>query len=269
MNNKTYNPDDGLQGQIKNKDALVSIITATYNSTKTLLETYNSIKYQSFLNWEWLITDDCSTDETTQLLVNISAQDSRVKFWVNKNNSGAAISRNNSIDHASGDFLAFIDSDDLWCENKLEKQINFMMEKSISFSFTPYEIITEDGISTGQFVDLHNTNSYTYSDMLKKKATLGCSTVILERSVVNQLRMPNIRTGQDYAMWLSILKKGYSAHLYDEPLTRYRIVNSSISRNKVKKAFRQWSIYRTIEGLSIFQAMYCFCFYAFRAVFRK
>ena len=117
----------------------VSIITPTHNSERWIMETYKSIKQQTYKNWEWVITDDCSIDRTSFLLAKIAKEDLRVKVFYNSVNSGAAVTRNNSISNAEGDYIAFLDSDDLWLPNKLEKQIKFMEHGNIDFSFTAYE----------------------------------------------------------------------------------------------------------------------------------
>lgn len=247
---------------------LVSIITPAYNAENFLTGLYSCLLKQTHGNWEWLVTDDCSTDKTYDILLKLSSQDSRVKPQKNITNSGAAVTRNNSLHRVTGDFIAFIDSDDIWHPQKLELQLKFMGD-NIDFSFTAYKIISEDGTYSGQTVDTHHTTPINYIDMLKKKATLGCSTVILRRGVIADLTMPLLRTGQDYALWLKILKTGVHAHALTIVLTEYRIVAGSISRNKFKKAKRQWQIYKDVESLSTFNAAYCFCFYAWRAVFRK
>lgn len=251
-----------------NQDKLVSIITPTYNSRDFIEHTYSCICAQTHKNWEWLVTDDCSSDGSDALVSELAEKDSRVKPFKNAKNSGAAVTRNNSIAHSVGEFIAFIDSDDYWEPEKLERQLQFMGEK-IDFSFTAYAIMDERGSLTGQLVDANRSGSFGYEDMLCKAATLGCSTVMLRRSAFADLSMPLIRTGQDYALWLKLLKTGKRAHLIGEPLTRYRITPNSISRNKVKKAKRQWQIYREIEGLALPKAAYCFAFYAWRAVFRR
>lgn len=247
---------------------MVSIVTPTYNSLEFIADTYACIAAQTHRRWEWLITDDCSSDGSLQWLQRLAERDPRVKPRANSENSGAAVTRNGSIARASGDYLAFIDSDDYWEPEKLERQLQFMGEK-IDFSFTAYAIMDEGGNLTGQLVDANRSGSFGYEDMLCKAATLGCSTVMLRRSAFADLSMPLIRTGQDYALWLKLLKTGKRAHLIGEPLTRYRITPNSISRNKVKKAKRQWQIYREIEGLALPKAAYCFAFYAWRAVFRR
>ncbi|MFQ0977014.1 glycosyltransferase family 2 protein [Vibrio campbellii] len=246
--------------------SLVSIITPTFNSLPYIKDVYNCLLKQTHKNWEWVVTDDCSSDGTLEWL--ISQSDERIKISVNTVNSGAAVSRNNSISRAVGEYIAFIDSDDIWDELKLEKQVEFMDSNGVNFCFTPYSVIDDDGKDLGMKVDTHILTTVDYEDMLRKKVTLGCSTVMLKRSFLGKIRMPLIRTGQDYALWLKLLKKD-CAHVLPLVLTKYRITANSISRNKLKKAMRQWSIYREIEGLDLFKSIECFFFYAIRAVFRK
>ncbi len=249
----------------------VSIITPTYNSINTVLNTYNSIRNQTYKNWEWLVTDDCSEDGTLDLLSNLSKNDERIRVFKNAENSGAAVTRNNSLRQATGEFIAFIDSDDLWLPEKLRKQVEFMSNnEGVDFSFTAYELIDEKGNPLNQRVDLQGESfSVGYNDMLKKKATLGCSTVILKKNAFPDITMPLLRTGQDYALWLKLLKTGKKAHLVNQVLMQYRILPNSISRNKFKKSKRQWSIYRKIEKLPLHQSIHCFCYYVWRAIFRK
>ena len=246
----------------------VSVITPSFNSSKYIHETYNSLKNQTHTNWEWLVTDDCSSDNTFEILLNFAHIDSRVKPKKNNINLGAGFSRNNSLERASGEFIAFIDSDDIWVEKKLEQQLQFM-ETNKDFSFTAYSIIDAFGNFTGKNVDAYRCGSFSYIDILKKSATIGCSTVILRRSAFDDISMPLIRTGQDYALWLKLLKTGKRAHVLGVPLTYYRTTPNSISRNKFKKAIRQWYIYRNFENISIPNAFKYFLFYAWRAIFRR
>ncbi|WP_064605342.1 glycosyltransferase family 2 protein [Photobacterium sp. J15] len=246
----------------------VSIITATFNSAAYIRETYESICNQTYTDWEWLVTDDCSTDDTLKVLNEIAANDQRVYVFKNPVNSGAAISRNVSLSNAKKEYIAFIDSDDLWDRRKLELQLKFMGDSG-SFSFTAYRLVDEKGLPLEKTVDSTNVGSFSYEDMLRKKATIGCSTVILRSSSFVDISMPLIRTGQDYALWLKLLKTGTNATLYSDVLTSYRITPGSISRNKIKKAMRQWQIYRGIECLPLAKSLECFCFYAWRAVFKR
>lgn len=247
---------------------LVSIVTPSYNCSSTLQETADSIINQTHGHWEWLITDDCSDLNTRKLLFKLSELDSRIHVVLSGQNSGAAVARNNSISRAKGDFIAFIDSDDIWLPTKLEEQLDFMGNE-VNFSFTAYQIIDEKGMPTSKYVDVNQSGAFTYQDMLKKQATLGCSTVMLRRRAFEDIQMPLLRTGQDYALWLKLLKTGAQASILAKPLTQYRIMPNSISRNKVKKALRQWQIYREVEQLSLIRSVYYFSHYAWRAVFRR
>ncbi|HHH7866802.1 TPA: glycosyltransferase family 2 protein, partial [Escherichia coli] len=246
---------------------LVSIITATYNSERFVLDTYNSIANQTYKNWEWLVTDDCSKDNTVELLKKLSVVDNRIKLYKNETNSGAAVSRNKCLENCKGDYIAFLDSDDIWMPDKIEKQLSFMGE-NIDFSFTGFEIMDENGICSGHLIDASPIRPLTYYDMLKKCATLGCSTVMLRARAFEKIEMPLLRTGQDYATWLALLKEGKKAYLIPETLTKYRIVKNSISRNKFKKACRQWEIYRRVEGINIIMTFYYFAHYAIKAMVR-
>ena len=247
----------------------ISIITATYNSEAFLNELYESIKLQTNSNWEWVVTDDCSTDSTISILKEIVKNDKRVRFYQLETNSGAACARNNSIRKSSNRFLAFVDSDDIWEVNKLDTQLDYMNNNKVSFCFTGYQIINENGDLLDKQIDCKVGCKFSYVDMLKKKATLGCSTVMLDKELLGaDILMPDIRTGQDYATWLKILKVGGTASLIPIPLTKYRLVKGSISSNKFKKAKRQWKIYRELEGLNVLYSLYCFLHYAIRVVIR-
>lgn len=247
----------------------------TFNSEATIRETIDSILAQTYEDWELLITDDASSDNTVDVIKKTYGYDGRIKVYSNELNGGAAEARNNSIKMASGDFVAFLDSDDLWKPDKLQSQIDFMENNldlngnRINFSFTAFEIIDADGKSKNKIVDGTHSGLFTYEDMLKKKATLGCSTVMLRRAAFPTLEMPKLRTGQDYALWLRLLRGGNNAFIINTPLTKYRILPNSISRNKVKKAMRQWQIYRAVEHLSFYRSIESFFFYSWRAVFRK
>ncbi|HDR51397.1 MAG TPA: glycosyltransferase [Mariniphaga anaerophila] len=247
---------------------LVSIITPTFDSAAFLPQTAASVRSQTHQNWEWLITDDFSQDGTWEMAQALCASDSRIKAVRNDANRGPAFSRNRSMDRTKGQFFAFLDADDLWLPDKLEQHLNFMIADSIRFSFTAFEIIDRNGQTTGKVVDGKSRTSVNYEDMLRKKATMGCSTVMIERDLVGDARMPELRTGQDYAFWLALLRTGITAACLPSGLTQYRIVPGSISRNKIGKARRQWQIYRECEQLGLGKSLECFMFYAWRAMFR-
>ena len=257
------------QMDLNPKDVKISIITACYNSERTIKQTYESIACQSHSNWEWLVTDDCSTDSTLNVLNDLSARDNRLKIFSSPANLGAGAARNVSIENSAGRFLAFIDSDDMWAPTKLTKQLEFMLLGAISFSFTAFSVVDINGKEMGSKIDLSCPPSINYFELLAKKATFGCSTVMIDTHYVGGVSMSTLRTGQDYVTWLSILKCGVTAYSLKEPLTSYRIMSGSLSRNKFKKALRQWDIYRSVEGLSLMNSFCYFCSYAWRAIFRN
>jgi len=247
---------------------LISIITPSYNSERFIKETYQSILEQTHTDWEWLVTDDCSSDNTWEILQHLQQQDGRVKPMQNATNSGAAVTRNNSIDRSQGEFLAFLDSDDLWLPTKLEQHLIFMNDTQSDLSFTPYFLIDEKSAQLSPRVDIRLKGKFTYEDMLIKKATMGCCTVIVRKSAFSDISMPLIKAGQDYALWLKLLKTGKTADIFPKPLSKYRIVSNSLSRNKLKKALNIWQVYRKIEKLNLLKSCYVFSHYAIRAFFK-
>ena len=223
---------------------------------------------QTMENWELLICDDASTDGTQSKLASLAASDERINVVCSAQNQGAAYARNNALDRARGQYIAFLDSDDLWFPEKLELQKQFM-DSGIDFSFAPYEIIDEEGTPTGQRVDCRAPEDVSYLDMLKKQATMGCLTVAVRRTAIGSTRMPAIRQGQDYALWLKLLQQVPKAYRMDRVLARYRVVSGSISSNKLRKASRQWQIYRDLEQLPLLNSAYYFVYYVRNALFRR
>ncbi|WP_282173956.1 glycosyltransferase family 2 protein [Cytobacillus firmus] len=246
----------------KKDSVLVSIITPTYNAENFILETIESVVNQTYPNWELLIVDDCSQDSTIEKIKFAANKDRRIKLYILQENSGAAVARNRALREAKGKYVAFLDSDDLWEKEKLEKQLNFMLENNIAFSFSSYKIIDTNG-DVQKVINV--PNEITYKQLLKN-TIIGCLTVMLDREKLGIIQMPNIRTRQDTALWLSILKKGNKAFGIQEPLAKYRKVQGSISSNKYKMAKRNWEMYRKIEGLNLLMALWCFLNYAFNGL---
>lgn len=253
-----------------NINEMVSVIMPAYNSEQYIKEAITSVLNQTYKNLELLITDDHSSDSTRSIVSEYEKIDGRVKLFTFDKNKGAAEARNNSIRNSKGRYLAFLDSDDIWINDKLKNQLLFMHENKIVFSFTGYSIYHGNGLFEEKIIDGCTSEKIAYHDLLKKTCTVGCSTVILDRLAFDSIEMPNIRTGQDYALWLKLLRdsRGF-AHNYKNRLTGYRILKGSISRNKLKKARRQWQIYREIEKISILPSMYYMIFYIKNAVIRK
>jgi teichuronic acid biosynthesis glycosyltransferase TuaG len=249
--------------EINSSVPLVSIIVPTYNSSNFIKDAIESVKSQTYINWEMIIVDDCSKDNTVEIIKGEMKKDKRIKLICLEKNSGAAFARNTAIQNARGKYIAFLDSDDLWYPEKLEKQVAFMQENDIAFSFTSYRIINEDGTETDKIINVPEEIDYKG---LLKNTIIGCLTVMLDVSKLGLVQMPNIRTRQDTALWLSILKKGYKAYGIQEPLSKYRKVNGSISSNKLKMAKQNWRMYRDLEKLNVIYASWCFVNYAWNAL---
>lgn len=226
---------------------LVSIITPTYNSEKYISETIESIQAQTHTNWELLITDDCSTDVTVDIIRSFQKNDPRIKLFQLDSNQGAGVARNHSIKQSSGQFIAFCDSDDQWKPKKLEKQIAFMQEKELSFTFSSYEIIN----SYGEYIStkIITKEIITYSDMLKYNY-VGCLTAIIDSSLLGKKSFPTIRKRQDYALWLNILKEIKKTSAMLESLAIYRNRPNSISSNKLKLIKYNWLVFHLNQGFS-------------------
>lgn len=198
-------------------DDLVSIIMPSFNTGKYITETIESVLAQSYKNWELIIVDDCSSDNTDEI-VSTYFSDDRIHYLKNEKNCGAAFSRNVALREAKGRWIAFLDSDDLWMPEKLEKQIDFMDRNGYSFSYTNYEEINVEGNRTGVKVTgpkkITKTGMYNY-------CWPGCLTVMYDRSVVGLIQIEDIKKNNDYAMWLKVCKKA-DCYLLDEYLGKYR-----------------------------------------------
>ena len=245
---------------------LVSIITPLYNNERFVEETIRSVIAQSFTDWEMLITDDCSTDHSTSIVQQYADRDSRIHLIRLKNNSGAAAARNTSLRQAKGKYIAFLDSDDLWMPEKLEKQVQYMRQGQYAFTYTWYDTITEDGNPTGKTI--RTPDSLTYHQYLRNTA-IGCLTVMIDREQTGLFYMPDIRSSQDMALWLDILKRGLTAYCLPQSLSRYRLVGKSNSSNKWKAAKDVWKVYREIEHLNLLYSAFCFCGYALHAIVKR
>jgi len=242
---------------------LVSIITANYNCEKFLDDTINSVLNQTYQNWEMIIVDDVSSDKSVEIIQKYVKKDNRITLIQLKENSGAAVARNTAIEASKGRFISFLDSDDLWTDNKLEKQISFMLDKGYDFTYTNYDLIDEDNVRYGKTFKAQR--EVTYTDLLKT-CTIGCLTAIYDTKKMGKVYMPLIRKRQDYGLWLKILKKIDKAYLYNESLAVYRTRNNSISSNKINASKFQWKIYREIEKLNLLQSSYYFLHYAYKGL---
>ncbi len=240
----------------------VSIITPSHNSAPFIRETLDAILAQTYTDWELLVTDDASTDDTCRIVEEYSTKDQRITLFRLKKNGGAAVARNESIKHATGRFIAFCDSDDTWTPDKLEKQIAFMTENDLAFTFAPYHIIDEEG----NHLDTTQTrNEVNYNDLLLT-CDIGCLTAMYDTQKVGKVYMPLIRKRQDYALWLKILKTIDYAYSYPEPLGYYRLRKHSISSNKFKAIWYIWKVYRKVEKLPFFRSVYLVFVYSMHGI---
>lgn len=245
---------------------LVSIITPSYNSSKFIDDCISSVLSQSYIHWELLIVDDFSMDNSKDIILAFSNLDERIKpVFLNKN-VGAAEARNIAIQKSKGKYIAFLDSDDLWESYKLENQLSFMRENNIAFSFSNYQLISEDGLVLSNIILA--PKKVTYHSYLKN-TIIGCLTVIINREKIGSFEMPNIRSSHDMALWLLIMKRGFSAYGFDENLAKYRVVSSSNTANKINAAKDVWIVYREIEKLSIIYSIFCFICYVFNAIKKR
>ncbi|PER82243.1 glycosyltransferase family 2 protein [Bacillus cereus] len=243
----------------------ISIITPSYNASSFIKETIQSVQSQTYKNWEMIIIDDVSKDNTCELIKEEIKKDNRIRLIELQENGGAAIARNTGINCAKGKYIAFLDSDDLWLPEKLEKQVAFMQNNDLAFSFTSYQIMDQDGNLTEKVVQVPEKINY---NGLLKNTIIGCLTVMLDIEKLGKVQMPNIRTRQDTATWLKILKQGHYAYGLDEVLSKYRKVENSISSKKFKMAKMNWKLYREIEGLSIPRSAWCFVNYSLNGIIK-
>lgn len=248
------------------KKDLISIVIPVYNAEKFLEETINSIKEQTYDNWELLLVNDCSKDSSKEIAKKYLS--GKIKWIDMEKNSGAALTRNKGIEESSGEFLCFIDADDLWDKNKLKKQIAFMKKNKCEFSFTGYEFADENGKPTGKKVFV--PEKITYKQALKN-TTIWTSTVMFDITKLSKddIYMPNVRRGQDTATWWKILKKIDCAYGLNEILSYYRRTDESLSANKITALKRTWNLYRNVEKLGLISSCYNFCWYCFNAIKRR
>lgn len=245
---------------------LVSVIMPCYNMEKFVSHTIQSVMRQSYPRWEMLIVDDASTDGTTEIVKRYCEEDNRIKLIIKPQHSGIADSRNQAIALAQGQYLAFLDSDDVWRSEKLKRQLQFMEQKGIGFSYTSYDCIDEEGNTLAKIVRAKKNLSH---DDYLHNTIIGCSTVMVDTDIVGKIVVPDFRTSEDTATWLNILKKGFLAYAIEQPLTSYRIREHSASSNKLKATQDLWKVYRQQEKLPFFKAIECFLSYAFNAVKKR
>lgn len=247
------------------KDGLVSIITPTYNCGKFIAETIDTVLAQTYTAWEMIIVDDCSTDNTREVVEAYMARDACIKYHCLAQNSGAAVARTTAMALAEGEYMAFLDSDDLWMPDKLARQLAFMQENDCAFTCTAYEQIDEQSAPLGRVIKTVKKTDY---NRLLLDCPVGNSTVMYSVKKMGKFEVPNIRKRNDDALWLTMLKKETYIWGMPDVLMRYRIRQNSISSNKLKVIKYHWILYREIEHLSVLRSAFHIGYWCFLKVFK-
>ena len=244
---------------------LVSIIMPSYNTAKYIAESIRSVLVQTYEKWELLIVDDCSTDNTDEIVKPFLA-DERIRYFKNEINSGAAISRNKALREAKGKWIAFLDSDDLWLPEKLERQISFMTANDYKFSYTDYEKIDEESESLHVLVG--GPNNVT-KKVMYRYCYIGCLTVMYDSEFMGTIQIKDIKKNNDYAMWLQLCKKA-NCYLLPENLAKYRIRKKSISHDKLSKKLKShYDLFHYCDEKPAIVAFWFACWNMFWGVLKK
>lgn len=264
---------------------MVSIIVPVYRAAPYIAETIEMVMRQTYREWELLLIDDCSPDNSAEIIQNMIERFSvqtadarqipqecpdraqRIRLIRKETNEGAAKARNTGLELAEGRYIAFLDADDIWLPEKLEKELAFLREKQAAFVFTAYEFGDENAKGTGKIVKA--PEKLTYRKALSR-TVIFTSTVLFdtEKMDKNLIRMPVVES-EDTATWWRILKNGHTAYGLNEPLVIYRRPAKSLSSNKFVAIRRIWNLYRREEKLTIPVSAYCFCMWALRATIRR
>jgi teichuronic acid biosynthesis glycosyltransferase TuaG len=243
---------------------LVSIITPAYRCAGVVGETIQSVLDQTYPHWEMLIAEVCSPDNTRDVIRQWAARDPRVRLIEMPQNGGPAAARNGALEQAKGRWLAFLDSDDLWLPDKLQRSIDFALERRSPFVFTGFRRIRAEGGEPGRYIGV--PSSLKYRQLLGNTA-IATSTVLLDATAVGEVLMRKTYY-DDFDCWLRLLKPGRVAHGLDEDLMRYRVMGQSVSRNKRMSAGKVWRAYRDLEKLSLPAAAWYFSQYAVRGLLK-
>jgi teichuronic acid biosynthesis glycosyltransferase TuaG len=243
---------------------LVSIITPAYKASGFIGDTIKSVLAQTHINWELLIADDCSPDDTRTVVDGWCATDARIKLIRLKKNGGPSAARNAALENATGRWIAFLDSDDIWLPTKLEESINFARAKDAAVIYTGFRRFSHDGGRLGDYISVPLRLSYR---QLLGNTAIATSSVLIDSSKIGAIRMKKTYY-DDFACWLDILKRGFIAYGLDRDLMRYRVMSQSVSRNKKRSAMEVWKTYRQIENLSLPPAIWYFINYGVRAVLK-
>lgn len=243
---------------------LVSIITPAYNCSSTIAETIESVLSQTYCNWEMIIVNDCSTDNTAEIVQSYVESDSRIRLINLEHNSGSYVARNTAINDSKGRYIALLDADDLWKPNKLELQIEFMQNKGIAFSFTAYEIFRKSSDKVRKLFEVPKTINY---NKYLCNTTIGCLTVVVDKTLIPDFHMEKGYL-EDILTWMYYLRQGVIAYGMNVNLASYRVTVNSKSGNKIKNSKRYYACLKQ-QPISPVRRLFCQFGYAFHAVKKR
>ena len=241
---------------------IVSIIMPSYNAAETIVDSIKSVQQQDYRDWELLVTDDGSSDDTVELVRKLASLDPRINIQVNSVNSGAGFSRNQSIKRSIGKYIAFLDADDLWLPNKLSTQVTYMEQTGAVFSYTAYQKFSDAGLG-GIIIPPCRV---TYKKLLRG-SVIGCLTAMFNAEALGRQTMPLIRKRQDMGLWLILLRLCDEAHGIPDVSALYR-TDTGMSQNKVNAARYQWRLYREVVHLNFLKSAWYFSFYAINGLIK-
>lgn len=244
---------------------LVSVIMPAYNAQAFIRESIESVLSQTYPHWELLVIDDCSQDATPRIVSEYVNPDSRVKLLRQSENQGPAAARNVGIAEAAGEYVALLDSDDVWLPDKLARQVNFMQAIKADISCTAYRRMSADSQRVGKLIKACEVVTY---HVLLKNTCIANLTTMIRREVIKGTRFKDIGH-EDYAFWLELLRRGLVVNFLDTDLARYRVVDGSVSSKKTRTLVWIWFIYRRIEKLNVGMACWCMVNYVVRALLKR
>ena len=249
---------------MKSQNVEVNIITPAYKCKSTIRETYESIKQQTFSNWEWIIIEDNSPDDSFEFIQNMVKGDSRVVVLRTEKNSGAAVARNVGINYAKGRFIAFLDSDDLWLKDKLKLQLKFMKDSNYALTYTNYYVMDNNG----KYKELRlKKDKATYKSLLRRNV-MGCLTVMYDTQQTGKILMPlDCEKREDYGAWLDATRNGTVAYRLDAFIAVYRVGSISVSSNKFKMVKYQYRVFRNHEKFGVFKSVWFLLVMSFNKIF--
>ena len=241
---------------------LVSVIIPVYNSERYIERTINSVLNQTYKYIEIMVVDDCSTDKSAKIVHELQQNNNKIIYTKFKINQGVAVARNTALSLAKGRYVAFLDSDDIWYQKKIEQQLILMHDKHASFSYTAIEMINDNDAIIKAKRTVKEKVDY---DLLLHNTMIATSSVVIDRGILGDFKMPLLRSGQDYATWLILLKKCKYAYGINETLVQYRVRNDSLSSKKLKSIQQVWTIQRNM-GINVILVAINVCFFVYNAL---